>query len=106
MGDRRPALCLVVRFARGVSRAGRRSGRITPAVWLTNRCGARGFWAAEPFGIGVTSRMLSSTKMSPFWPGGLLLLLIAITTLLFANAASTCCGVIHDAPVGGAEFWM
>jgi hypothetical protein len=31
MGDRRPALCLVVRFARGVSRAGRRSDRITPA---------------------------------------------------------------------------
>jgi hypothetical protein len=44
-GGQRPALCLVVRFARGVSRAGRRSGRITPAVWLTNRYGARGFWA-------------------------------------------------------------
>ena len=37
MGDRRPALCLVARFARGVSRAGRRLGFPRATRWTRLR---------------------------------------------------------------------
>ncbi len=51
--------------------------------------------------LSVLHRMLSFTKMSPFWPGGLLLLLVAITRLLVSNADSIAGAVITDAPAGG-----